>query len=135
MEENILWFRLIFVKDCFWFFSRDCGKKVKLFWDRLSFVKYLRFLNKFLVIKLLIKFKLIFDVNNWWRFFIFWNIFGWIFVKLFLDKLRIFKDGKLKMFLYLIGKLVFWRYSLFKFFFVSVISKYYCIGYWLWIKL
>lgn len=61
-EENILWFRLSFFKDNFWFFSKFWGKKFKLFCEILRVVKYFRFLNKFLEIKL--KLNWIFIVCN-----------------------------------------------------------------------
>lgn len=131
--ENILWLRLIFVKEFFWFFKRKEGRKVNLFLEILSLVKCFRFLNNLLEIKLLVKFKLILIVCNCWRFFMFWNILGWMFVKLFFDKLRKDSDGKLKIFFNIRGMFVFMRYNFFMFF----LKIFICKGYlWvLWIKL
>lgn len=60
--ENLLRFSLIFKRDCFWLFSNDLGKEVKLFFEILIVDRFFRLENKFLEINEGVLFNLIFIV-------------------------------------------------------------------------
>lgn len=66
--ESMLSSRSISFKDFFWSLNRDLRKEVKLFFKISSFVRYFRFLNKPLTIKLFGKVRWIFTAYNCLRF-------------------------------------------------------------------
>lgn len=128
--ENLLRFSLIFVRECFWFINSNEGKKVKLFFEKLSVKRFFRFLNRLLEIEWVVLFKLMFKIYKWWRLCIFWNILECIWWKLFFDKLSLIKFGKLSLVIVWRGKLVFWRYSFFSFFFINIKCRFYLFVLW-----